>query len=94
MLTYVPTFMKATRRRDLELDYVKMLCIELKPKKGRNILLTVACHPPGCGKAPDFFQNISKSIAKSLQEYKEVVLTGDLNCQQAIHSPITCSNSG
>ena len=78
VLAFVPTFMKAIRRQDLELDGVDILWLELRPKTGRDILLAVAYRPPGCG-APNIFHDIVMSIENSLMENKEVVIIGDLN---------------
>ena len=76
VLAFVPTFRKAIRRQDLELDGVDSLWLELRPKTGRDILLAVAYHPP----APNIFHDIVMSIENSLMENKEVIIIGDLNC--------------
>ena len=79
VLAFVPTFMKAIRRNDFELDGVDILWLELRSKTGRDILLAGAYHPLGCG-APNIFHDIVMSIESSLMEYKQVVIIGDLNC--------------
>lgn len=59
---------------------METLWIELKPK---NILLAVVYHPPSYGQSPEFFEKLAISVEGSLQEHKEIILTGDLN--QYVH---------
>ena len=70
------------RRNDLEVNRIECLWIELLIKRSRSILLGIIYRPPDTSKYldKDFEAKCEDMLNMVLSEEKEVIMTGDLNC--------------
>eukprot|EP00794_Sanderia_malayensis_P020943 gene20943-22996_t len=79
---YIRDDIQWQRRKDLEVNGVECLWIELFIKNSRSVLLGVIYRPPDTSKYlnKDFDAKCEDMLNIILSEDKEVIMTGDLNC--------------
>ena len=74
---YIPSHMKAKRRKDLEICGIEILWLELRFRLKR-VLLGVVYRPPD---SKDFFSEFTNILARATAEAnKTIMLAGDFNC--------------
>ena len=79
---YMRDDLQVHRRYDLEVNGIECLWIEIMIKKSKPILLSIIYRPPDTSKYLDseFETKFEQILNLVLAEGKEVILTGDLNC--------------
>ena len=79
---YIRDDIQWQRRNDLEVNGIEYLWIELLIKRSRSILLGIIYRPPDTSKYldKDFEAKCEDMLNMVLSEDKEVIMTGDLNC--------------
>ena len=79
---YIRDDIQWQRRNDLEVNGIECLWIELLIKQSRSILLGIIYRPPDTSKFldKDFEAKCEDMLNMVLSEDKEVIMTGDLNC--------------
>ena len=79
---YVRDDISYHRRRDLEMEGVESLWIEIFQKNSRSILVCFLYRPPDTSKYLDesFEEKFDGMISTSVNENKETIVLGDINC--------------
>ena len=79
---YIRDDIQWQRRNDLEVNGIECLWIELLIKRSKSILLGIIYRPPDTSKYldKDFEAKCEDMLNMVLSEDKEVIMTGDLNC--------------
>lgn len=77
ILVFVSSCCRSWRRRDLEMDGVEAIWMEVH-SKGKTMLVCNIYRPPNSSAAA--MRDIACTIEKAAMERKELVVMGDLNC--------------
>ena len=78
MAVYASTRLTVERRSDLKFSCLELLWIELKPNHSKTVLLGFIYRPPKYAKI-EWFNQFEDEISSVRQEFKHVILMGDIN---------------
>ncbi len=75
---YVRSTIPYTERNDLLVSNVEALCLEIRKPKSKALLMSTWYRPPSANiELLDFFNDF---LRKADDENKDIVITGDFNC--------------
>ena len=67
-----------SNREDLAVENVELICIEVKKPKSKPLLIATWYRPPNS--SIELFSDFEKFLQLVDDENKEIIITGDLNC--------------
>ena len=86
VISYIRSELTYERRSDLESDGIESIWLEIFIEKSKSILVCVMYKPPDSSSHLDknFTSKFDDMISTVISENKEVILSGDLNCNYLI----------
>ena len=87
---YIRSHIPYTIRNDLLPDNLELICVEVEKLKSKPLLTTTWYRPPNS--SVELFSEFEKFLDLLEDENKEIIITGDLNCnllEQNKNLPIT-----
>ena len=86
VMCYVRNDLNWQRRQDLEVAEVESICIELFITKSSPIIVMIMYKPPDSSSYlhQNFTESLRDVISISANENKELIVTGDLNCDYLV----------
>lgn len=75
---YIKDSLNYTRRDDLPVKDLELICVEIEPPKSKSYLLVAWYRPPN--DPVDSFKKLEANLAYLDKEGKEIILLGDTNC--------------
>ena len=75
---YIRKNIPHSNREDLAVENIELICIEVKKPKSKPLLIATWYRPPNS--SIEFFSDFEKFLQLVDDENKEIIITGDLNC--------------
>ena len=82
---YIRTSIEFRRRLDLENDSLEMIALDIKKPNSRSFLVSCWYRPPHS--PVECFDIFEECLNKAEDEYKDIYITGDINCNVMSNSP-------
>ena len=86
VICYIREDLSYERRKDLEIEGIEAIWVEIFPKKSHSFLLSFMYRPPDSSEYidPNFVEKLETMIQTANYENKEAIVAGDLNCDYLI----------
>ena len=81
---YIRTIIPYIIRKDLLQDTLELLCIEVRKPKSKPVLISTWYRPPSA--KIELFQKFENFLKLIDNEDKDIIITGDLNCNFSEHT--------
>ena len=81
---YIRTIIPYIIRKDLLQDTLELLCIEVRKPKSKPVLISTWYRPPSA--KIELFQKFENFLKLIDDEDKDIIITGDLNCNFIEHT--------